>query len=100
MILLCIISIVASIVDVTLTLRLVNTGRGREVNPIMRWTLREGAVATYVVALAQTIGAAVIGCVLIWQGYAAYGWILLGLLVAVRVESMAWNWGVLDRSRR
>lgn len=97
MILLCIIAVVASIVDVTLTLRLVNTGRGREVNPIMRWTLREGAVATYAMALAQTIGAAVIACYLIGSGAAAYGWLLLGLLVAVRVESMAWNWSIWDK---
>ena len=92
MIILIAIALAASLMDVTLTLRLVLCGCGDEVNPLMRWAVRLGPFTAYSLALIQTLTAGAIGCILIGSGAAAYGWALLGLLVAVRVGSAAWNW--------
>jgi hypothetical protein len=91
MIILIAIALAASLVDVTLTLRLLLCGYGDEINPLMRWAVRIGPFTAYSLAAIQTIVAGAIGCILIGSGAAAYGWALLGLLVTVRVGSFIWN---------
>ena len=97
MILLSLVAVVASIADVTLTLRLVLYGYGEEVNPLMRWAVGSGPFTAYFLALLMTAIVGAISCYLIGSGYAAYGWALLILLVLVRVGSAAWNYSLWRR---
>ncbi len=85
--------------DVRLTLKIIAAGRGREANPIMRLMIRLRPWLAYVAALLMSAGVIVAGCILIGSGAAAYGWALLGILVAVRVGSVIWNWRVWRRRR-
>jgi hypothetical protein len=97
MIILCALALLASMVDVRYTLLLILSGYGDEVNPVMRWAVRLGPVATYALALIQTLAACAIACMLIVE-YGAIGWALLILLVIVRIGSVIWNWRVWRRA--
>jgi len=96
MLILCGVALVASMVDVEITLKLVGAGYGDEVNPLMRWAVFHPMYA-YVLAWLMTAAVCVLSCYLIGSGAAAYGWALLILLVLVRVGSAAWNYALWRR---
>ena len=97
MIILYLAAMLASWAEVEMTLRLIEAGRGREINPLMRWALKLGVGMTYLLGLGQTILAGFIACFLIGAGAAACGWALLILLAVVRVGSLAWNYHIWVR---
>ncbi len=84
-----------SAIDVALTLSMIRRGYGDEINPCMRWCIRYlQDWACYTVAALMTIGVGIISIILRGAGAAAYGWALLGLLVAVRAGSVIWNYAL------